>query len=102
MVFFDAMYDDIEESRRACARMMRSMFAVQPYSPVTRQQGDSVTRSDMTTFSTLSPRISFMSLERGSKSAHSSSHAFFSSSDSSNLSPSLVTETSFFPSYSPM
>merc|ERR1712178_553762 len=41
-----------------------------------------------------------MSLESGSKSAHNSSHAFLSSSDSSNLRPSLVTETSFLPSYS--
>ena len=41
-----------------------------------------------------------MSLESGSKSAQSSSHAFFSSSDSSNLRPSLVTDTSFLPSYS--
>ena len=89
------------KSRSACARMMRSMLAVQPYSPVTSTQGDSVTRSDMTTFSTLSPRISFMSLESGSKSAQSSSHAFLSSSDSSNLRPSLVTETSFLPPYSP-
>merc|ERR1712070_1182447 len=100
MVFFEAMYEDIELSRSAWARMMRSMLAVQPYSPVTRTHGDSVTRSLMTTFSTLSPRISFMSLESGSKSAQSSSHAFLSSSDSSNLRPSLVTETSFLPSYS--
>ena len=41
-----------------------------------------------------------MSFESGSKSAQSSSHAFFSSSDSSNLRPSFVTETSFLPSYS--
>merc|ERR1711939_1271774 len=63
IVFFDAMYDDIELSRSACARMMRSMLAVQPYSPVTRTHGDSVMRSLITTFSTLSPRISFISLE---------------------------------------
>merc|ERR1712224_340025 len=31
IVFFDAMYDDIELSRSACARMIRSMLAVQPY-----------------------------------------------------------------------
>merc|ERR550537_175058 len=48
--------------------MMRSMLADQPYSPVTSTHGDSVTRSDITTFSTLRP--------------------------------SLVTETSFLPSYS--
>merc|ERR1711879_941014 len=46
IVFFDAMYEDIDESRSAWARMMRSMLAVQPYSPVTRQHGDSVTRSE--------------------------------------------------------
>merc|ERR1711901_14227 len=51
-------------------------------------------------FSVLSPRISFISLHSGSKSALSSSKAFFSSSDSSNLSPSFVTDTSFLPSYS--
>merc|ERR1711871_67723 len=67
MVFLEAMYDDIELSRSAWARMMRSMLAVQPYSPVTRTHGDSVTRSDITTFSTLSPRISFMSFESGSE-----------------------------------
>merc|ERR1712054_264754 len=100
IVFLDAMYEDIDESRSACARMMRSMLADQPYSPVTRQQGASVRRSETTTFSALSPKISFISLQSGSKSALSSSKAFFSSSDSSNLSPSLVTETSFLPSYS--
>merc|ERR1719231_2101245 len=50
MVFLEAMYDDIELSRSAWARMMRSMLAVQPYSPVTRTQGDSVTRSLITTW----------------------------------------------------
>merc|ERR1712224_1119868 len=33
------------------ARMIRSMFAVQPYSPVTRQHGASERRSETTTFS---------------------------------------------------
>ena len=36
MVFFDTMYELIELSRRACAFMMRSMFADQPCSDVTR------------------------------------------------------------------
>merc|ERR1712070_745562 len=42
MVFLEAMYDDIELSRSAWARMMRSMLAVQPYSPVTRTHGDAL------------------------------------------------------------
>merc|ERR1712146_695652 len=53
------------------------MLAVQPYSPVTRKHGASVRRSETTTFSILSPRISFISLHSGSKSALSSSKAFF-------------------------
>merc|ERR1712146_662954 len=53
IVFFDAMYEDIDESRSAYARMMRSMLAVQPYSPVTRQHGASVRCSETTTFSVL-------------------------------------------------
>ena len=36
IVFFDTMYELIELSRRACAFMMRSMFADQPCSDVTR------------------------------------------------------------------
>merc|ERR1719399_974437 len=52
MVFLDCMYDDIELSRRACAFMIRSMFADQPYSDVVRTHGESAMRSLMTTFST--------------------------------------------------
>merc|ERR1712195_262851 len=44
MVFLDCMYDDIELSRRACAFMMRSMFADQPYSDVVRTHGESTMR----------------------------------------------------------
>merc|ERR1719321_1694588 len=55
MVFFDTMYDVIELSRRACAFMMRSMFADQPYSDVVRTHGESTMRSLTITFSTLSP-----------------------------------------------
>merc|ERR1712013_546148 len=33
MVFFDTMYEVMELSLKACAFMMRSMFADQPYSP---------------------------------------------------------------------
>merc|ERR1719274_343376 len=41
--------------------MMRSIFAVHPYSPVTRQHGDSTMRLETMTFSTLLSRTSFMS-----------------------------------------
>merc|ERR1712187_135770 len=44
--------------------MIRSMFAVQPYSPVTRTQGESARRLETTTFSTLSSNTSFMSLHK--------------------------------------
>ena len=70
--------------------MMRSMLALQPYSPVTRQQGESTIRSDTTTFSTLSPRMSFMRRHSPSNCALTSSFFFCSSSVSSSLSPSLV------------
>merc|ERR1712107_863441 len=36
IVFLDTMYEVMELSRRACAFMMRSMFADQPYSDVVR------------------------------------------------------------------
>merc|ERR1712193_98758 len=52
IVFLDCMYDDIELSRRACAFMIRSMFADQPYSEVVRTHGESAMRSLTTTFST--------------------------------------------------
>merc|ERR1711862_268689 len=62
MVFFDTMYDVMELSLKACAFMMRSMFADQPYSEVVRTQGESAIRELISTFSTLSPSTSFMSL----------------------------------------
>merc|ERR1712050_431292 len=55
IVFFDTMYDVIELSRNACAFMMRSMFADQPYSDVVSTQGESAMRELTSTFSTLSP-----------------------------------------------
>merc|ERR1719183_2489689 len=55
MVFLDTMYEVIELSRSACAFMMRSMFADQPYSEVVRTQGESAMRELTRTFSTLSP-----------------------------------------------
>merc|ERR1719498_1983513 len=99
MVFFELMYPDMELSRRAWAFMMRSMFAVHPYSPVTRQHGDSTMRLDTMTFSTLVSRTSFMSLQRPSVLAFSSSNFFFSSV-SLSCRPSLVAQMSFLPSYS--
>merc|ERR1719498_498363 len=86
------MYDPMDESRRAWAFMIRSMLAVHPYSPVTRQHGESTIRFETMTFSTLSSRTSFMSLQSPSVLAFSSSKDFFSSSVSSILSPSLVAQ----------
>merc|ERR1719327_1589627 len=77
-------------SRRAWAFMMRSMLALQPYSPVTSVHGESTRRSETTTFSTLSPRMSFMRRQRASNCALTSSFFFFSSSVSSSSRPSLV------------
>merc|ERR1712203_593880 len=61
MVFFDTMYEVMELSRKACAFMMRSMFADQPYSEVVSTHGESAMRELTSTFSTLSPSTSFMS-----------------------------------------
>uniref|UniRef100_A0A7C8Z274 Uncharacterized protein n=1 Tax=Opuntia streptacantha TaxID=393608 RepID=A0A7C8Z274_OPUST len=81
--------------------MILSMLAVHPYSPVTKQHGESTILSETTTFSTLSPKISLITLQRFSNDFFFSSFFFFSSSvSSSSLSPSLVAETSFLPSYS--
>merc|ERR1711920_604339 len=44
IVFLDTMYDVIELSLKACAFMMRSMFADQPYSEVVRTHGESAMR----------------------------------------------------------
>jgi hypothetical protein len=93
------MYELIDASRSACAFMMRSMFADQPYSDVTSTHGDSAMRVPTTTFSVLSPSTSLMSLHSGSNSAFCSSVFFFSSSVSMSK-PSLVTALSFLPSYS--
>ena len=49
-VFLDVMYALMLLSRSACAFMMRSMLADQPYSPVTSTHGESTMRSDVTTF----------------------------------------------------
>merc|ERR1719456_649578 len=99
MVFLETMYDVMELSRKACAFMILSMFADQPYSEVVSTQGESAMRELTTTFSVLSPSTSFMSLVRGSNSALSSSSFFFSSS-SSMSSPSFVVDFNFFPSNS--
>merc|ERR1719447_1255741 len=99
MVFLDTMYEVMELSRKACAFMMRSMFADQPYSLVVSTQGESAMRELISTFSTLSPSTSFMSFVRGSNSALSSSNFFFSSSSSISR-PSLVVDFNFLPSNS--
>merc|ERR1719336_984832 len=90
IVFLAAMYCDIVESRRAWAFMIRSMWADQPYSPVTSEHGEPTIRSEMTTFSTFEPRISFTFLQSDSYEAFSSSAFFFSSSDKPRSRPSLV------------
>ena len=66
----------MELSRRAWAFMMRSMLADQPYSEVVSTQGESAILELTMTFSTLSPRTSFISLVRGSNSAFISSSFF--------------------------
>merc|ERR1712048_1030484 len=43
IVFFETMYEVIELSRRACAFMILSMFADQPYSEVVSTHGESAT-----------------------------------------------------------
>merc|ERR1719263_694618 len=80
--------------------MMRSMFADQPYSPVTRTHGESAKRVETTTLSTLSSRTSFMSLHKPSVAALASSSSFSSSSVSSIFKPSFVADNNFLPSYS--
>merc|ERR1712032_1162285 len=99
MVFLETMYDVMELSRIAWAFMMRSMFADQPYSDVVNTHGESAIRLLTITFSTLSPKTSFMSLVNGSNSAFCSSNFFFSSSSSMSK-PSFVVDLSFFPSNS--
>merc|ERR1711865_1248233 len=89
----------MELSRIACAFIMRSMFADQPYSEVVKTHGEYAMRALTMTFSTLSPSTSFMSFVRGSNSALSSSSFFFSSSSSMSR-PSLVVDFNFLPSYS--
>ena len=96
MVFFDTMYEVMELSLSACVFVMRSMFADQPHSEVVSTHGESAIRPLTTTFWTLSPSTSSMSLVKGSNYAWSSSSIFFSSSASmSRL--SLVVDFSFFP-----
>ncbi|GAV59646.1 hypothetical protein CFOL_v3_03177 [Cephalotus follicularis] len=100
MVFLLDIYPAMLLSLKACAFMILSMLAVHPYSPVTKQQGESTTRSETTTFSILSPNTSLITLQRPSNWAFNSSAFFFSSSVSSSFRPSLVADTSFLPSNS--
>merc|ERR1719221_1758611 len=67
------------------------MFADQPYSEVVNTQGESAIRPLIITFSTLSPRTSFINFVSGSNSAFNSSSFFFSSS-SSTSSPQSYSE----------
>lgn len=80
--------------------MILSILADQPYSPVTRTQGESYNLSPTMTFSTLSPKTSLMCLHKGSKEAFYSSNFFFSSSDLFSSKPSLVQFLSFLESCS--
>merc|ERR1712046_487130 len=66
MVFLETMYEVMELSRKACAFIIRSMFADQPYSDVVKTHGESAIRVLTITFSTLSPRTSFISFVNGS------------------------------------
>jgi len=80
--------------------MILSIFALHPYSPVTKTQGDSSSLDPTRTFSTLSPKTSLMSLHKGSNEAFFSSNFYFSSYDSSKSKFSFVQFLSFFPSNS--
>jgi len=94
------MYEVIDESLKAYAFMILSMFADHPYSPVTRTHGESSILVPTITFSTLSPKTSLINLHNGSYEAFYSSMIFFSSSVSSKSNPSLVQFLSLCPSYS--
>merc|ERR1712086_1121478 len=50
MVFLDTMYEVMELSRKACAFMIRSMFADQPYSDVVSTHGESAILELIRTF----------------------------------------------------
>jgi len=80
--------------------MILSIFALHPYSPVTKTHGDSSNLCPTTTFSTFSPKTSLINLHNGSKEAFYSSNNFFSSSVVSNSNPSLVQFLSFLESNS--
>merc|ERR1712217_349650 len=60
IVFLETKYEVIELSRKAWAFIMRSIFALQPYSEVVSTQGESAMRELTMTFSTLSPKTSFI------------------------------------------
>merc|ERR1712070_1135753 len=100
IVFLDDMYELWLESRSACDFMMRSMLADHPYSPVTRQHGESANLFDTTTFSTFVSRMSLICLHKPSVAAFASSNLFFSSSVSSRVIPSFVAQISFLSSNS--
>jgi hypothetical protein len=80
--------------------MILSILADQPYSPVTKTQGEASILCPTTTFSTFSPKTSLINLHNGSKEAFCSSNYFLASSSSSKSIPSLVQFFNFLPSYS--
>jgi len=88
------------ESLNAYAFMILSIFADQPYSPVTNTHGDSEILVPTNTFSILSPNTSLTNLHNGSYDAFYSSNFFFSSSVSSKSKPSFVQFFNFLPSKS--
>jgi hypothetical protein len=94
------MYEVIEESLKAYAFIILSMFADHPCSPVTKTHGESSILVPTITFSTFSPNTSLINLHNGSYEAFYSSFFFFSSSVSSKSNPSLVQFFNFLPSYS--
>mmetsp|Transcript_21005 Transcript_21005/g.46065 ORF Transcript_21005/g.46065 Transcript_21005/m.46065 type:complete len:283 (+) Transcript_21005:331-1179(+) len=94
------MYSIALLSPMACARMMRSMLALQPNLEVARMQGESPRRWLTTTFSTCSPSTSFIHSVSTLYSSSVSSASFFSSSVVPSSSSSLDTSTSGLPSNS--
>ena len=54
----------VEVSFNACAFIMRSMLALQPYCEVTMQHGDETMRLETTTFSTFLSRMFLIRLIR--------------------------------------
>ena len=69
-------------SLQACASMVHTKLADQPYSAAVITQGESVIREGTTTFTTLSPMTSFLGFAGGSDSAFCSSRFVLTTSSS--------------------